>query len=268
MRRALHILMLAALGAGCAGRDAQLQAQLDHMASDLAALRFKQEELERSLARMRDDVALVRGRPAAPLSATEGPAPSRSRPPAVPELPVVQLGPAPAPEDDGGAMGDEADDEIVIEAGDGEEPEEPGMGSASEAPAARAAAKPGAPLTGKALYEAAVESLRGGEPDEAERMLRAFLAARPDPSLRDNAIYWIGECYMERGDYRLAIGQFAELGARHPDSNKLADALYRTSLAHRALGDAASARAYAQRVLDEHPDSEAARSAREDLKRP
>jgi tol-pal system protein YbgF len=127
----------------------------------------------------------------------------------------------------------------------------------------RSELQPGMPsgtLDPRALpaYEAALALVRAGRCEDALGAFSAFLVRYPDHPHADNAMYWRGECFLQRGETQRAISEFEGLLARFPAGNKVPDALYKLSLGRRRLGDTAGADEAARRLLEEHPDSEPA----------
>ena len=81
-------------------------------------------------------------------------------------------------------------------------------------------------------------------------------------------MYWRGECFARTGDTRRAVTEWEGLLSRFPTGNKVADALYKLAVSYRRLGDAAAAARAAQRLMDEFPDTDAARRVRTERLRP
>lgn len=67
--------------------------------------------------------------------------------------------------------------------------------------------------------------------DEAERALRAFLAAHPDHQLAANAQYWLGETHYVRRDYHTAAQVFMESYQKYRDGPKAPDSLLKLGMA-------------------------------------
>ena len=87
----------------------------------------------------------------------------------------------------------------------------------------------------------------------------AFLVKYPDHPNADNATYWRGECYFAQQDYMRAAEQFEGVLARFPLGNKVPDALLKAGMTQQKLGNAAKARTYFDKLLQQYPRSEAAR---------
>jgi tol-pal system protein YbgF len=67
------------------------------------------------------------------------------------------------------------------------------------------------------FYEA-IRALNNGRTEEAQGMLRDFLARNPGDELAPNAEYWLGESYAASNDYTSAGWVFAESYERNADS--------------------------------------------------
>ena len=114
--------------------------------------------------------------------------------------------------------------EAQAEAGDGSPADSAG---ASEAAAGSGVLPSGSP---KEQYDHAKSLLRRANYPEAEQALLAFVAAYPDGTLTGNALYWLGETYYVRGEFRLAAIRFAEGYKRFPDHPKGPDNLLKLGM--------------------------------------
>lgn len=110
-------------------------------------------------------------------------------------------------------------------------------------------------------YQAALAHVEARRWADALESLARFASAHPDHPYADNAMYWQGEVHYAQREYRRAIEVFGALARRHPQGNKVPDALLRIGLALEHLGDRDGARAYFRRVREQYPDSIAARMA-------
>jgi len=69
-------------------------------------------------------------------------------------------------------------------------------------------------------YQYAMSLLRRGNHDKAAGALKAFIRRYPNGTLTGNAVYWLGESYYVRGQYREAAIHFAEGFKKFPKSPK------------------------------------------------
>ncbi|WP_353117761.1 tol-pal system protein YbgF [Nitratidesulfovibrio sp.] len=139
--------------------------------------------------------------------------------------------------------------------------------AASPAPAAKAAQKPepkpAKGVSDKAAYESALNLLQRGKTDEARVRFEGFLGDYPNSSLVPNALYWKGEALYAQRRYADAIVAFKEVTARFPKHHKAADSLLKTALAYKQLGDDENVRFHLKALREDHPDSTAAKLARQ-----
>ena len=102
---------------------------------------------------------------------------------------------------------------------------------------------------------------------DSEQVFREFVELHPTSDLADNAQYWIGECRFANRDLRGALSAFQETVNRHPNGNKVPDALLKTGQVLEDLGDVSSARQSYRELQRRFPDSAAAVVASERLNR-
>jgi tol-pal system protein YbgF len=113
----------------------------------------------------------------------------------------------------------------------------------------------------KRAYDAALSLVNARQYGSALAALAAFLVKWPDHPYVDHAMYWRGECYFARADYTAASEQFEGVVARFPGGSKAPDALLKLGMCHQKLGHASQAKASFDRLLQEYPQSDAARRA-------
>ncbi len=108
-------------------------------------------------------------------------------------------------------------------------------------------------------YDAAMALVNAHQYDKALDSLAAFLVRWPEHPYANNAMYWRGECYFARGDYRRAAEQFEGVVARFPAGAKAPDALLKLGMSQQRLGDATKAKDSFDRLTQLYPQSDAAR---------
>ena len=139
--------------------------------------------------------------------------------------------------------------------------------AALPASAAKAAQKPeprpARGVSDKAAYESALNLLQRGKTDEARVRFEGFLGDYPNSALVPNALYWKGEALYAQRRYADAIVAFKEVTARFPKHHKAADSLLKTALAYKQLGDDENVRFHLKALREDHPDSPAAKLARQ-----
>jgi tol-pal system protein YbgF len=139
-------------------------------------------------------------------------------------------------------------------------PDEPANGGQAGPPIRSGAPAPSA-LSPEALhaYDSALALVNAHQYDQALDAFAAFLVRWPDHPNADNAMYWRGECYFARGDYRRAAEQFEGVVARFPAGAKAPDALLKLGMSQQRLGDATKAKDSFDRLTQLYPQSDAAR---------
>jgi tol-pal system protein YbgF len=97
--------------------------------------------------------------------------------------------------------------------------------------------------------------------DEALNAFSRFIQSNPSHAFADDALYWRGECYLAKGRFLKAIGEFERLGKRYPDSEKVPSGLYRIGFVYDKLKDFRTAVRYYFEVVEKYPGTDAARRA-------
>jgi len=113
------------------------------------------------------------------------------------------------------------------------------------------------------LYQQGYEAMKAGEAAKARELFSAFLEQHPRHNLAANARYWIGETYYSEKNFELAVLEFQEVIKNFPDKDKAPAAMLKQGMAFRELGDSKSANYILKKLVDEHPKSEEAKTARE-----
>jgi tol-pal system protein YbgF len=125
------------------------------------------------------------------------------------------------------------------------------------------AALPGTPdISPTSAYNLAYNDYLNGRYDLAVSGFQRFLQDFPSTSLVPNAHYWLGESYYGLKDHVRAMQSFEKVVTEHPISEKVAPALYKLGLAAAETGNAAKAREYLKRVLQDYKDSNEAKLAK------
>jgi tol-pal system protein YbgF len=124
-------------------------------------------------------------------------------------------------------------------------------------------------------YEEAFKAYRAGDHKGAIDRFRSFLQTYPSSAYADNALFWLGECYLKTGDHERAVLAFEDVVKKHPNGGKVPDALYRQGVALLELGEQRgqkktyqrAARELFERIIRDHPNSERVPEARLQLER-
>jgi tol-pal system protein YbgF len=118
-----------------------------------------------------------------------------------------------------------------------------------------------------ATYEAALNLFKANRIKDSAAAFEAFVMAYPDSALAPNAYYWQGNALTAQRDCKRAIDVYRVLIVRWPENPRAADALIGVASCQQELGDARSARTTLEAVLIKYPDSSAAATARQRLKK-
>ena len=97
------------------------------------------------------------------------------------------------------------------------------------------------------------------------KAFQQFLRDYPDGKYAANAHYWLGELYLVVNPQNLEASRqsFTLLLTEYPDNAKVPDAMYKVGKVHYMKGSPDKSKEFLDRVIREHPDSSAARLARE-----
>jgi len=128
-------------------------------------------------------------------------------------------------------------------------------------------ASPVAVENGEAAYQAALQTLRGGQYEDAIAALSVFPEQYPQSSYLPNAYYWQGEANYVLRNFDAAITAFQVVIEQFPVSSKVADAMLKQGFSQYELGQVDVATANLSKVMDEYPTTSAARLAKVRLER-
>ncbi|MDR0439891.1 MAG: tol-pal system protein YbgF [Candidatus Accumulibacter sp.] len=132
---------------------------------------------------------------------------------------------------------------------------------------ASATSAPADPAAEASEYEAALNLFKANKIRESAAAFEAFARAHPNSDLTPNAGYWQGNALAAQRDCKRAIDVYREVVAKWPENPRAADALAGVAACQRELGDAKGERATLETVLARYPDSSAAATARQRLKK-
>jgi len=126
---------------------------------------------------------------------------------------------------------------------------------------------PAAVENGEAAYQAALQTLRSGQYEEAITALSAFPEQYPNSIYLPNVYYWQGEAKYVLRQFADAAALFQIVVDQYPTSTKVADALLKRGFSEHEMGDSARAVTSLQTVIEQYPDTSAARLAKVRLDR-
>ena len=113
-----------------------------------------------------------------------------------------------------------------------------------------------------ATYQAALQQYQRGSLATAQRAFEDFVQQYANHLLAPDARFFLADILEQQDRPRNAIDAFAKVPELHPNSPRVADALYRIGLLHLQLGNRQEARRLLERVVNTYPDSDAAGPAR------
>ena len=116
-----------------------------------------------------------------------------------------------------------------------------------------------------AAYKNALAAYNAKRYTEAEQAFGKFLVDYPKDTLAPNAKYWSGESLYARGDFPGAIIAFKQLVSEVPQHLKAVDALLKIGMSYAHIGDMENAKFYLDILVEDFPDSNAAKLARKRL---
>jgi tol-pal system protein YbgF len=130
-----------------------------------------------------------------------------------------------------------------------------------------AAARPAAEDPGNlsqdpgAIYNKAMDFMKNGRADEAERAFADFIVKFPQSDLADNAQYWIGECFYSQKKFQEAKEGFSAVLEHFPFGNKVPDAIYKAALCAGELGSKEERVSLLKQLVENYPYSDASQKA-------
>jgi len=113
-------------------------------------------------------------------------------------------------------------------------------------------------------YKLALRALNDQQYDKAVQQFRNFQRKYPNSDMADDAQYWIGESYFNQKDYNRAILEFNDV-LKYRRGDKVPAALLRQAQAFLEIGDRTDARLILQKLVNDYPNSEQARDAKDRL---
>lgn len=271
--RLIVTMMAVLLGAGCgtartevlATQVTELQKQLTQLRRVQAGMSITVEDLETRMFLVQDAVDTTR------KNRTVG----RYGPG---DLPIERVRPQPGPESVYDPSADkplaQADPGVVefdqlSEDGrllqKGEPVPQPGSPRNTQAPAVTVSKKtrlPKSEVAAVQLYKESYALVGQKQYQEAIDGFNRFIEQYPTHGYADNALYWMGECYYDRGLWMKAMETFQKVIQNYPLGNKAPDAMLKLGLCHQQLRNFRQAREVLEQVVDIYPNNTVARIAR------
>lgn len=116
-------------------------------------------------------------------------------------------------------------------------------------------------------YEAALNLFKANKIKDAAVAFEAFARTHPDSTLTPNAQYWLGNAHYSLRDCKKAIDAHRVVVSKWPQHPKAPDSLINIATCQQELGDAKGAKSTFETVLSKYPDSSAAATAKQRLKK-
>lgn len=113
-------------------------------------------------------------------------------------------------------------------------------------------------------YKLALRALNDQQYDKAIQQFRNFQRKYPNSDMADDAQYLIGESYFDQKDYNRAILEFNDV-LKYRRGDKIPAALLRQAQAFLEIGDRTDARLILQKLINDYPNSEQAKEAKDRL---
>ena len=117
----------------------------------------------------------------------------------------------------------------------------------------------------KRQYDDAMAVLRQGDFDKAAAGLAAFQRRYPGSGYKESVMFWLGNAYYGRREYKEAIASFRALVNAAPDHPRAPEALLAIANCEVELKDTKAARKVIGELVKTYPKSEAAQAGRERL---
>lgn len=116
-------------------------------------------------------------------------------------------------------------------------------------------------------YEAAISILRAGKNADAVAAFKKFIQAWPKSNFQAGAHFWTAAALAQTKDYAGAKEYYARLVQNWPDDAMAPDALLGQANAEQSAGAAKTSRATLEKLIASYPNSDAAKTARQRIKK-
>ncbi|OPX97959.1 MAG: tol-pal system protein YbgF [Syntrophorhabdus sp. PtaU1.Bin002] len=118
----------------------------------------------------------------------------------------------------------------------------------------------------EAAYKDAFDAFQKKSYEESIQKFSAFIEANPGTPLVPNALYWIGQSYMNVKNYEKAILSFQELVDKYPKNARVPRGLLAQAEAFSAVNDKKSSITILKKVIELFPKTEEAAIAERRLR--
>lgn len=126
----------------------------------------------------------------------------------------------------------------------------------------------GGEVTPTSVYLEAFGEFAAGRYENAIGKFETFLEKFPDNNYAGNARFWLGECYFSLERFGKAVDEYNQVVNLYPHNEKVPEALMKTVQAYKKLYQEDKAAETLRFLLDNYPDSGAARTMTEESLNP
>ena len=116
-------------------------------------------------------------------------------------------------------------------------------------------------------YEAALNQFKAAKYKEAAWAFSAFVQKHPDSSLAPNAQFWLGNAWIAQRNCAKAIEAHSVVTTKYAESPKAPDAWLAMATCQQEMGNPAAAKRSLEAAIAKYPNSPAADTARDRLKK-
>jgi tol-pal system protein YbgF len=117
----------------------------------------------------------------------------------------------------------------------------------------------------KRVYDEAMNVFRGGDFNAAAGALANFQKRYPASGFNESVLFWLGNAYYGKRDYKNAIASFRSVVGKYPDGARAPEAMLSIANCQAELKDTKSARQTIGELIKAYPQSEAAQAGRDRL---
>ncbi len=115
-------------------------------------------------------------------------------------------------------------------------------------------------------YDKALRLFNIKQYKESLRLFKSLDNRRTQTNLRDNVVFWIGQCYFMMEDYEKAIEEFNVVVDEYGNGNKVPDSIYTIGLAYDVLGEKSKALDYMEQALNSGPSADLQRKIKSKIR--
>jgi tol-pal system protein YbgF len=129
-----------------------------------------------------------------------------------------------------------------------------------------ASEQPARDQSAETMYQGGLDAFKGGTMKQARDTFSKFVDLYPKHDLAANAHFWIGETYYVEKNLEQAILEYQEVIKNFPKKDKAPVAMYKQAMAFKGLGDDKSAKYVYKKLIQDYPNAEESKKAKDQLK--